>query len=231
MNNYPNYPNYYAAPQSRIGQGTLIQRVSYLLATCLLATAAAAAWADSAHLSAALFLPLAIGTVVCAFAISFTRANPMLSLVLLYGLSVLEGLLLGPMLGAIARGYPYGATIIGEAAGLSALLVAGLGTYVWMTSRDFGYLGRTLFWALIGLIIVGLISFFVHLGPTGHLLYALIGAAIFVGFTLYDFSNIKLRYGPDDYVIATVSLYLDFLNLFLFLLQILMSLSGGNRRD
>jgi FtsH-binding integral membrane protein len=155
----------------------------------------------------------------------------MLSLLLLYGLSVLEGLLLGPMLGAIARGYPYGATIIGEAAGLSALLVAGLGTYVWMTSRDFGGLGRTLFWALIGLIVVGLITVFVHMGPAGHLLYALIGAAIFVGFTLYDFSNIKLRYGPDDYVIATVSLYLDFLNLFLFLLQILMSLSGNSRRD
>jgi FtsH-binding integral membrane protein len=50
---------------------------------------------------------------------------------------------------------------------------------------------------------------------------------LFVGFALYDFSNIKLRYGPNDFVIATVALYLDFLNLFMAILRILMMLAGG----
>jgi FtsH-binding integral membrane protein len=226
MNN-PYYSGNYSPAQTRGRETTLIQRVSYLLCTALLVTAGAAYYAASVGLDSRWFLPLMIGTLGCVFAMGFARTKPVLGLVLLYALSVFEGLLIGPMLGAIARGYSLGASIIGEAAGLSALIVAGVGTYVWISNKDFGYLGKFLFWALIGLLVVGLIGMFVHMGPAGSLLYAVIGAAIFVGFTLYDFSNIKLRYGPDDYVMATVSLYLDFLNLFLFLLQILMSLSGG----
>ncbi len=80
---------------------------------------------------------------------------------------------------------------------------------------------------MVGLIVVGLLGVFVHFSPGVNLLYALVGAAIFVGFTLYDFSNIKFRYGQNDYVLATVALYLDFINLFWFLVQILLSLSGG----
>lgn len=229
MNNFNNYSApYYTTNEA--AQTSLIQRVSYLLATTLLVTAAAAWYANHIGLGPGWFLPLVIGTFVIVFALSFARTNPALGLVLLYALSVMEGLLMGPLLGAIARGYPLGATIIGEAASLSALLVAGLGTYVWISNRDFGGIGRFLFWGLIGLIVVGLISFFVHMGPAGHLIYAVAGAALFVGFTLYDFSNIKRRFGPNDYVIATVQLYLDFLNLFWFLLQILLTLSGGGGR-
>ena len=193
-----NSPYYYNSAQAaRTGEATLIQRVSYLLCTALLCTAAAAYYAASAGLGPQWFLPIMIGTFACAFGVSFTRTKPVVSLVLLYGLSVLEGLLIGPLLGRIAHGYPLGSVIIGEAAGLSALLMAGLGTYVWMSSRDFGGLGKFLFWGLLGLLAVGLIGMFVHWSAGGHLLYAIIGAAIFVGFTLYDFSNIKRRFGPE----------------------------------
>ena len=231
MNNFsrnPNQPyNPYAASQPVAAANALIQRVSYLLCTALLVTAGAAYWAASVQLSPALFLPLILGTFGCVIGLSFARNNPTLSLVLLYGLSVLEGLLMGPMLGAIARGYPYGAAVIGEAALLSSVIVAGLGTYVWVSGKDFGGLGKFLILALFGLIIVGLIRFFVPFSPGLSLGYAVIGALIFAGFTLYDFSNIKFRYGPNDYVLATVALYLDFINLFWFLIQILLSLSGG----
>jgi FtsH-binding integral membrane protein len=150
---------------------------------------------------------------------------------LLYVLSALEGLIMGPLLMAIARGYPYGAQIIGEAALLSAVLVGGLGTYAWISSKDFGYLGRMLFFALIGLIVFGVIGFFVHFGGGTIVIYSLIGTAIFCGFVLYDVSNIKLRYGPDDYVVATLQLYLDFINIFWYVLQLLLALSGGGRRN
>ena len=221
------YSPYAAGGQTVAGANALIQRVSYLLCTALLVTAATAWWAGNANLSPALFLPLALGTIACVFGISFTRNNPGLSLVLLYGLSVLEGLLMGPLLMSIARGYPFGAAVIGEAALLSAVIVAGLGSYVWISGKDFGGIGKFLIFALIGLIVVGLVRFFVAFSPGVNLLYAFVGAAIFVGFTLYDFSNIKFRYGPNDYVQATVALYLDFLNLFWFLVQILLTLSGG----
>ncbi len=233
MNNFSSNSNnpYYAGGQSVAGANSLISRVSYLLCTALLVTAAAAWWAAQAHLSPVLFLPLMIGTLVCVVALSFTRTKPALSLALLYALSVMEGLLMGPLLNVIARGYANGAGVIGEAAALSAIIVAGLGAYVWISGKDFGGIGKVLFWALLGLIVVGLLRFFLAFSPGVNLLYSLVGAAIFVGFTLYDFSNIKLRYGPNDYVIATVALYLDFLNLFWFLVQILLSLGGGSRRN
>jgi len=225
-----NYSPYYSITNSRSSELTLMQRVSFLLCSALLVTSGAAYWADSVHLSYGLFLPLGIGTLVCVFALYQTR-NHSLGLGLLYLLSVLEGLLMGPMLGAIARGYSMGSAIIGEAATLSAIIVAGIGAYVWISNKDFGGIGRTLMWALVGLLVVGLIGIFVHMSAGFHLIYAIAGAAIFVGFTLYDFSNIKHRYGPDQYVIATVGLYLDFLNLFWYLVQILMILGGGSRRN
>lgn len=226
-----NYPRYYAADASQ--SASLMQRVAYLLCTALLVTAGAAY--VGRDLSPALGLPLGIGTLVCVFALVFTRRSP-LGLVLLYVLSVLEGLMMGPLLGYIVRGFQYGGVIVGEAATITAVIMAGLGTYVWITNRDFGFLGRFLFWALLGMIVVGVIGLFWHslfALPHVYLLYELVIAAIFIGFTLYDFSNIKLRYGPNDYVIATVSLYLDFLNLFWAILQILIALTGGGgqRRD
>jgi FtsH-binding integral membrane protein len=227
MNNFNQYNQTYTINSTRASESTLISRVAYLLSTALLVTALSARYADSIGLGPQWFLPLTIGTLGCVFALSFARTKPMLGLFLLYTLSVLEGLWMGPFLGAIARGYPLGATIIGEASGLSALIVAGCGTYVWISNKDFGGLGRFLFWGLIALIGFGFLRFFVHFAAGAGLLYAVVGAALFVGFTLYDFSNIKRRYGPNDYVIATVQLYLDFLNLFLFLVQILMMLSGG----
>ena len=233
MNNFGANQNnpYYAGGQSVASANSLISRVSYLLCTALLVTAASAWWAAQANLSPALFLPLMIGTLVCVVGLSFTRTKPGLSLALLYALSVMEGLLMGPLLNVIARGYSNGAGVIGEAATLSAVIVAGLGAYVWISGKDFGGIGKALFWALLGLIVVGVLRFFVTFAPGVNLLYSLVGAGIFAGFTLYDFSNIKFRYGPNDYVIATVALYLDFLNLFWFLVQILLSLGGGSRRN
>ncbi len=233
MNNFGSNANnpYYAGGQSVASANSLISRVSYLLCTALLVTAAAAWWAAQARLSPALFLPLMIGTFACVIGLNFTRTKPGLSLALLYALSVMEGLLMGPLLNVIARGYGNGAAVIGEAAALSAVIVAGLGAYVWISGKDFGGIGKFLFWALLGLIVVGLLRFFVAFSPGVNLIYSIGGAAIFAGFTLYDFSNIKFRYGPNDYVIATVALYLDFLNLFWFLVQILLSLGGGSRRN
>ncbi len=233
MNNFGANSNnpYYAGGQSVAAANSLISRVSYLLCTALLVTAAAAWWAAQARLSPALFLPLMIGTFACVIGLNFTRTKPGLSLALLYALSVMEGLLMGPLLNVIARGYGNGAAVIGEAATLSAVIVAGLGAYVWISGKDFGGIGKFLFWALLGLIVLGLLRFFVAFSPGVNLIYSIGGAAIFAGFTLYDFSNIKFRYGPNDYVIATVALYLDFLNLFWFLVQILLSLGGGSRRN
>lgn len=224
---------YSYVPQSYIATpaqaASLMSRVSYLLCTCLLATAGAAYLGRD---MVGLQWPFIIGAFVCVFAINFTRRNQALSLALLYGLSVCEGLFLGPALNAFR--VAGGGQIITEAFLLTAGTVAGIGAYIAVTGANFSFLGKFLGWAVLGLVIVGFGSLLFHGGvyatTQGTLIFSVIGAAVFVGFTLYDFSNIKNRYSPDDYVIATVALYLDFLNLFLFLIQILSILQGGGGR-
>jgi FtsH-binding integral membrane protein len=223
-----NYPPYYSGATAGT-QSSLISKVCYLLCTALLVTAASA-YFISPMVPMALFLPIIIATFVCVFALSWARTNPALGLVLLYVFSVLEGLVIGPLLFAVAHGYPGGSTIILQAALLAGVIVAGCGTYVWVSDQSFAGLGKFLTIGLIGLVVVGLLSFFVKMSPGFNLVYSILGALLFVGFSLYDFSNIKQRYGPNDYVMATVALYLDFLNLFLFILRILMATSGGGSR-
>jgi FtsH-binding integral membrane protein len=230
MFNAPNpYQNYYSAPmQSVQSQSALIQRVSYLLCTALLSTAAAAYLARD--WSPALGLPLFIGTFACILGINFARRNAVLSLILLYALSIMEGLMMGPLIAMIVRGFPGGGMIVAEATSLTGILVAGIGTYVWVSNKDFGFLGKILFPLLIGIVIISFVAMFWHtLAAMGQfqMLISLAIVVVFTGFTLYDFSNIKRRYGPNDYVTATVSLYLDFLNLFWAILRILMMLAGG----
>jgi FtsH-binding integral membrane protein len=68
----------------------------------------------------------------------------------------------------------------------------------------------------------------VTFGGFGHSIFSMFGAVLFSGYILYDTSNIMHHMGPDDYILAAVSLYLDIINLFLYLLEILRMLQGGN---
>jgi uncharacterized protein len=222
---------YYAVATSSADANALLSRVSYLLCTALLVTACGCYLGRD--MGPGLMLPFAIGTFVCVLAINFTRSNAPLSLGLLYVLSLLEGLFLAPLISMFVRSGTAGADMVGAAFGTTALLMAGLGAYVWISGKDFSGIGKFLMYGIIGLILVGFLGFFIRplmMNPHFNMAYSLIGVAIFVGFTLYDFSNIKNRYGPNDYVMATVSLYLDFLNLFLFILRIMGMMGGGNRR-
>merc|ERR1712166_1706923 len=65
-------------------------------------------------------------------------------------------------------------------------------------------------------------------GGLGRAVFSLMGALLFSGYILYDTSVIMLHMGPDDYIMASVSLYLDIINLFLYLLEILRFMQGGS---
>ena len=74
----------------------------------------------------------------------------------------------------------------------------------------------------------GMINMFFPLGAGGRMIFSLLGALLFAGYILFDTSQIMLHLGPDDYVVAAVDLYLDVINLFLYLLQFLQSIQGSN---
>lgn len=103
--------------------------------------------------------------------------------------------------------------------GLTCIIFVSLTVFTFQSKIDFSFMGGFLSCGLFILILWGIALSF--LGWRTSLLYSLFGALLFCGYILYDTSNIIKRMGPDDYVPAAVELYLDVINLFLFILRIL----------
>ncbi|KAF1878561.1 hypothetical protein Lal_00047230 [Lupinus albus] len=113
--------------------------------------------------------------------------------------------------------------VILEAVILTAVVVIALTLYTfWAASRgqDFNFLGPFLFGAVIVLIVFGFIQVLFPLGKISTMIYGCIAAIIFCGYIVYDTDNLIKRYSYDEYIWASVSLYLDIINLFLSLLSI-----------
>jgi len=164
-----------------------------------------------------LMLPLVIAGFICVLALSFARRVSGVNLVLLYLFAAIEGAVFGPMLLIINQSAP---GLPASAALLTVAVFGGLTMYVMISKKDFSYLGGMLFVGLITLIVAGLVLMFVHSSMLGTL-YSVGGVLIFSGYVLYDTSRIMQRLQADEAVSGAVSLYLDFLNLFLFILRLL----------
>ncbi|MFQ6646139.1 hypothetical protein Gotur_018997 [Gossypium turneri] len=112
--------------------------------------------------------------------------------------------------------------IVLEALILTAGVVASLTGYTFWASKkgkDFSFLGPILFTTLIILILTGLIQMFFPLSSTSTAVYGGFSALIFCGYIVYDTDNLIKRFIYDDYILASATLYLDILNLFISILR------------
>ncbi len=98
-------------------------------------------------------------------------------------------------------------------------LIAGFGTAGYATGRDLTAITRASFWALLALIVFGIVLVFVNV-PGGALIYSVPGLVIFAGFTMFDFQRIRLSGDIRSAALLAGSIFLDILNLFLFFLQL-----------
>lgn len=92
----------------------------------------------------------------------------------------------------------------------------------WTTKKDLTSWGSLLFMALIGILIVMCINFLLHSHMLDYII-SIIGVVVFTLLTAYDVQKLKnMSYGSDKKasVMGALALYLDFLNLFLFLLRL-----------
>ncbi|KAL3828837.1 hypothetical protein ACJIZ3_017639 [Penstemon smallii] len=105
----------------------------------------------------------------------------------------------------------------------SAVVLALTGYTFWAAKKgkDFSFLGPILFTSLFILILTGFIQMFFPLGSTSVAIYGAISAIIFSGYIVYDTDNLIKRFTYDEYIWASVTLYLDVLNLFLTILRML----------
>ena len=124
----------------------------------------------------------------------------------------------------------------GESVFTTFLVAAGmfgaLAMYGTVTKRELSGLGQFLFMGLIGLILASIVGIFWH-NDALQFLISFIGVIVFAGLTLYDAQRLKqLAFATNTgavtgtTIVGALALYLDFINLFLFLLRFL-----GNRRD
>jgi modulator of FtsH protease len=147
--------------------------------------------------------------------IASSRGHEQLSTTFLFGLGMLIGLALGPVLSAYAHADP---SALWQAAGATGAFVAALGAAGYATRQDLSSWARTLFWALLALIVFGIITIFVSI-PNAHVIWSVAGLAIFGAFTMFDFNRLR-RGGIDSAVPIAASIFLDVLNVFLFFLEI-----------
>jgi modulator of FtsH protease len=163
-----------------------------------------------------------IGAFACIFGLNAAaaRGNEQLAIGLLFGIGLLLGIAIAPVIADYADADP---SSLWQATGATAAFVAGLGAYGYATRRDLSSWARTLFWALLALIGFGIVAIFVAI-PGGHIIYAVVGLLIFGGFTIVDFNRLR-RATPDSGVVIAASIFLDIFNVFLFFLD----LFGGQR--
>ena len=116
---------------------------------------------------------------------------------------------------------------------ITAAMFLGTSLYGYTTGRDLAGVGSFMFMGLIGILIAGLVNVFLA-SPALQFAISVIGVVVFTGLTAWDTQRIKEMYTANDdgtiagkkAIMGALALYLDFLNLFLFMLQFL-----GQRRD
>lgn len=114
-----------------------------------------------------------------------------------------------------------GATLVLEAAAITGASFLVAAVVASRASFDFTFLRGFLFIGLIALVLMGLASLFISFGTTTALIYTWLGIAIFIGYILFDI-NRMVHYGVSEQMVPwmVLSLYLDIINLFLFVLRL-----------
>jgi modulator of FtsH protease len=165
------------------------------------------------------------------FGASMVRERPGINVAALFGASFISGLYIAPMLWLAqiqaSQGLTRSTAPVRDAFLLAVLGFTGLTSYALLSKRDFSFLGGFLsmgLWVLIG---ASLLSLFVG-GSAFSLAIASVGVLLFGGYILFDTSRMLRDPTNRDPVGMAIGLYLNFLNVFLFLLRILAS---GRRSD
>src|SRR4051794_17086551 len=158
-----------------------------------------------------------LGGFACIFGLNIASARgaEQLAMALLFGLGLFLGLAVAPVLNDYAKAEP---AALWQAAGATAGFVAACGSYGYATRRDLSSWGGVLFWALLALIVFGVVTLFVSI-PNGTLIYAVLGLVIFGGYTIFDFNRLR-RAGSQSAVPIAAGIFLDVFNIFLFFLQL-----------
>jgi len=161
------------------------------------------------------------GLVILEFALLFgiyaVKDKPGINLAVLFAFTFVSGLTITPLLSSIFN-MPSGASIVAQAFLMTSVAFGGISMFALTTKRDYSNMGKMLMIAVIILIVGSISNIFIG-SPILQLGIAMVGALVFSAFILYDTQQI-IKGGFSTPIEAAIALYLDFLNLFISLLQI-----------
>ena len=196
------------------------QTMGLVAITCLFAAAGAWIGRDLDGLWFLLPWALALGCII-GLNVANAKGMTQLALVLLFA----TGLLLGISIGYTVKYYAVtDASAVYQAVGATALFVAALGAGGYAIRKDLSFLFRFLFFALLALIVFGIVLIFVNL-PGGMLIYSILGLVLFGAYVVVYF-NVLRRAGQEMVIPLAAGIFISILNIFLFFLQIF---GGGGR--
>jgi modulator of FtsH protease len=147
---------------------------------------------------------------------SAVRTSRNLTVALLAAFGLLLGLASAPTLAYYAGADP---DALWQAGGATALFIAGFGAAGYATRRDLSPIARVGSWALVALIVFGIVLIFVQI-PGGALIYSILGLAIFAALTMADFQRLRRSTDISSAPLMAASIFLDILNVFQFFLQL-----------
>jgi modulator of FtsH protease len=211
----------YASPAYQ-GYATRDQTAALFAQTMGLVALTAAVFAAGAYAGRHLSEGAAIVSWIAAFVVlmimnfAARRSSPALATGLLVVFGILMGVASAPTL------YWYGSTdpqILWQAGGATALFIAVFGAVGYTTRRDLSNIVRFAFFALIALLIFGIVLIFVHI-PHASLIYAILGLVIFAALTMGDFQRLRRTKNMSSAPLIAASIFLDVLNVFFFFLRI-----------
>src|SRR3954466_15352656 len=220
MSSYESFPASAGVARERAASRAVFGQVMGLVAVTV-AFAAAGAYIGRDLSNGAGWIAF-IGAIACIIGLNIAAPrSEQLAIALLFGLGLLLGIFAGPIFAFYADNNP---AVLWQACGATGLFVGGLGAFGYATQRDLSGWGRTLFWSLLALIVFGFVALFVAI-PGANIIYAVLGLAIFGGFTVFDFWRLR-RADMSQAVPIAASIFLDIFNVVLLFL----SLFGGGRR-
>jgi FtsH-binding integral membrane protein len=225
-----NYPR--TADQTAIAQNTLIRQVyawmgGGLLVTALMAmvTLSSPAILNAVFGNRLVFYGLIIGELGLVFAISgaINKLSAAMASLLFVLYAALNGITMSVIF-ALYTSESVASTFV-----ITATTFGAMSAFGYMTKRDLTGWGSFLFMGLIGVVIASLVNIFTQSSAVSWIISA-VGVIVFTGLTAYDTQKIKAMAangaeGRKPAILGALTLYLDFINLFLMLLRLL-----GNRR-
>ncbi|MBD8499932.1 MULTISPECIES: Bax inhibitor-1/YccA family protein [Paenibacillus] len=167
---------------------------------------------------AAYAIPLFVVEIGLLLAVFFLRKSKAVGYPIMFAFMFVSGITLQFAIAYYVS--TLGATLVGQAFALAVVAFGGTALYAVKSKQDFSYMRGFLVASTLVLIGIMLVGLFVPMTGTMELIYSGFGILIFIGWTLFDFSRLtKHGFAEEDIPSIVVSIYLDFVNLFLFILR------------